>query len=210
MVLYGIVWYCIALYCIVCMYVCMYCIVLYCIVLYCIVLYVCMYVCMYVCNYLVLYLGNIKTTVVAVRACTVLYCLPCAPHGGDTTKLLHAKGLAVPSSPYIVFGLNCPYLGIFALNFTISAIFTSMQNFRAIGPLFMEIWHFKDLGDTSVTSECSLGVNLVIDNFFDVASNTLPLYKILKQLDHINLWRYCILKIWGIQVSSANAVWVLI
>ena len=58
---------------------------------------------MYVCNYLVLYLGNIKTTVVAVRACTVLYCLPCAPHGGDTTKLLHAKGLAVPSSPYIVF-----------------------------------------------------------------------------------------------------------
>ena len=42
-------------------------------------------------------------TVVAVRACTVLYCLPWAPHGGDTTKLLHAKGLAVPSSPYIVF-----------------------------------------------------------------------------------------------------------
>ena len=64
------------------------------------------YVCMYVCNYLVLYLGNIKTTVVAVRACTVLYCLPCAPHGGDTTKLLHAKGLTVPSSPYIVFVIN--------------------------------------------------------------------------------------------------------
>ena len=83
--------------CMVCMYVvCMY-------ALYCIV---CMYVCMYVCNYLVLYLGNIKTTVVAVRACTVLYCLPCAPHGGDTTKLLHAKGLAVPSSPYIVFDIN--------------------------------------------------------------------------------------------------------
>ena len=53
-------------------------------------------------NYL-LYLGNIKTIVVAVRACTLLYCLPLAPHGGDTTKLLHAKGLAVPSSPYIVF-----------------------------------------------------------------------------------------------------------
>ena len=47
-----------------------------------------------------------------------------------------------------------------------------MQNFRAIGPLFMEILHFKDLGDTSVVSECSLGVNLVIDNFFDVASDT--------------------------------------
>ena len=47
-----------------------------------------------------------------------------------------------------------------------------MKIFRAIGPLFMEILHFKDLGDTSVVSECSLGVNLVIDNFFYVASGT--------------------------------------
>ena len=53
-----------------------------------------------------------------------------------------------------------------------------MQNFRAIGPLFMEILHFKDMGDTSVISECSLSVNLVIDNLFDVASDTLPLHKI--------------------------------
>ena len=30
----------------------------------------------------------------------------------------------------------------------------------------MEILHFEDLGDTSVISEFSLGVNLVIDNFF--------------------------------------------
>ena len=30
----------------------------------------------------------------------------------------------------------------------------------------MEILHFEDLGDTSVVSECSLGVNLVIDKFF--------------------------------------------
>ena len=29
----------------------------------------------------------------------------------------------------------------------------------------MEILHFEDLGDTSVVSECNLGVNLVIDNF---------------------------------------------
>ena len=53
-----------------------------------------------------------------------------------------------------------------------------MQNFRAIGPLLMEILHFEDLGDTSVISECSLGVNLVIDNFFYVASDSSPLYKI--------------------------------
>ena len=42
----------------------------------------------------------------------------------------------------------------------------------------MEILHFKDLGDTSVISECSLGVNLVIDIFFYVASDSSPLYKI--------------------------------
>ena len=66
----------------------------------------------------------------------------------------------------------------------------------------MEILYFEDLGDTSVVSECSLGVNLVIDNFFYVASGTSPLYKIWKQSDYrYYLWRYCILKIWGIQVS---------
>ena len=42
----------------------------------------------------------------------------------------------------------------------------------------MEILHFEDLGDTSVVSECSLGVNLVIDNFLYVASDSSPLYKI--------------------------------
>ena len=53
-----------------------------------------------------------------------------------------------------------------------------MQDFRAIGPLFIEILHFEDLGDTSVVSECSLGVNLVIDNFVYVASDSSPLYTI--------------------------------
>ena len=32
----------------------------------------------------------------------------------------------------------------------------------------MEILHLKDLGDTSVISECSLGVNLVIGNFLKI------------------------------------------
>ena len=42
----------------------------------------------------------------------------------------------------------------------------------------MEILYFEDLGDTSVVSECSLGVNLVSDNFCYVASGTSPLHKI--------------------------------
>ena len=42
----------------------------------------------------------------------------------------------------------------------------------------MEILHFEDLGDTNVVSECSLGVNLVIDRCFYVASGTSPVYKI--------------------------------
>ena len=65
----------------------------------------------------------------------------------------------------------------------------------------MEILHFEeDLGDTSVGNQCSLGVNLVIDNFCYIASGTSSLHKIWKQSDQY-LWRYCILKIWGIQVS---------
>ena len=64
----------------------------------------------------------------------------------------------------------------------------------------MEILQFEDLGDTSVINECSLGVNLVIDIFLYVASDSSPLYKISKQSDNY-LWRYCILKIWGIQLS---------
>ena len=45
----------------------------------------------------------------------------------------------------------------------------------------MEILHFEDLDDSSVVSECSLGVNLVIDNFLYVASGTSSLY-ILKAI----------------------------
>ena len=48
----------------------------------------------------------------------------------------------------------------------------------------MEILHFEDLGDTSVVSECILGVNLVIDHFVYVPSSTSPLYNIWKQSDH--------------------------
>ena len=49
---------------------------------------------------------------------------------------------------------------------------------KVIGLLLVEILHFEDLGDTSVINECSVGVNLVIDNFFVIASGTSPLYKI--------------------------------
>ena len=59
-----------------------------------------------------------------------------------------------------IFALSCP-------DFTICTIFTlymhssvetkilHCKRCRAIGPLFMDILHFKDLGDTSVISECS-------------------------------------------------------
>ena len=42
----------------------------------------------------------------------------------------------------------------------------------------MEILHLKDLGDTSVISECILGVNLVSDHFCYVVSDTSPMYNI--------------------------------
>ena len=85
---------------------------------------------------------------------------------------------------------------------------TSVQNFRAIGPLFMEILHFKDLGDTSVVSECSLGVSLIIDNLFYEASDTLPLLwismyhqcKSIIQLYYI----YCV---WNVQSHHMLLRW---
>ena len=54
----------------------------------------------------------------------------------------------------------------------------------------MEIFHFEDLGDTNVVSECSLGVNLVIDNFCYVSSGKLHLvgFPLLKSY---NTTRYC-------------------
>ena len=62
----------------------------------------------------------------------------------------------------------------------------------------------KNWGIQKCRHEHSLGVNLVIDIFYAV-SDTSPLYKIGKQSDHYLscLWRYCILKIWGIQVLFA-------
>ena len=42
---------------------------------------------------------------------------------------------------------------------------TSVQTFRAIGPLFMEILHFKDLGDTSVISIIMLLAHLLLKQF---------------------------------------------
>ena len=42
----------------------------------------------------------------------------------------------------------------------------------------MEILQFEDLGDTSVVSEGSLSVSLVIDIFCYVASDSSPLYTI--------------------------------
>ena len=111
-----------------------------------------------------------------------------------------------------VFTHNYPYLGIVALNcpdFTICAIFTlyvffhwdctSVQNFRAIGPLVMEI---LNLGKQKCRHECSLDVNLVIENFlcsFLCSFWYFIKYKgyaIVKQTDHYS-WRYCISKIWG-------------
>ena len=53
----------------------------------------------------------------------------------------------------------------------------------------MEILYFKDLGDTSVISKCSLGVNLVIDIFY-VASGTSPSIKVNVILINATLYVY--------------------
>ena len=122
-----------------------------------------------------------------------------------------------------LFRLNCPYLGIFAINcpdFTMCAIFTLyVYSTIEIAPLcniLEQLDHYSwrycisnNWGIQRCHHECSLGVNLVIDNFCYVVSDISPLYTICKQSDHY-LWKYCILKIRGIQMLSTNAVWVLI
>ena len=70
-------------------------------------------------------------------------------------------------------------------------------------PLYGDIAFLRFEGYKSFVNECSLDFNLVIDNFLYVALGTSPLYTIWKQSDHY-LWRYCILKIWGIQ----SVIWL--
>ena len=75
------------------------------------------------------------------------------------------------------------------------SIETSVQNIRAIGPLFMEILHFKELGDTSVVMNAVWGVNLVIDNLKAIG----PLLMEILHFEDLG----------DTKVLSTNAVWVL-
>ena len=86
---------------------------------------------------------------------------------------------------YSVFALNFPDFTICAICILYTWMLSSIETAplckifkKTIKPLFMEILHIKYLGDTSVVSECSLGVNLVIDNLLYVVSDTSHLYKI--------------------------------
>ena len=85
------------------------------------------------------------------------------------------------------WGASCPLSPTLLLDLHLEAgyafaPFGDVYNLKEIGLLLVEILHFEDLGDRSVISECSLGVNqLIIDTFFYVASDTSPLYKIWQQ-----------------------------
>ena len=67
----------------------------------------------------------------------------------------------------------------------------------------MEISQFEDLGDTSVVSECSLGVNLVIDIFFMQLQILHLCIKFGKQPDYY-LWSYCIFE----DLGDMSVVWL--
>ena len=54
----------------------------------------------------------------------------------------------------------------------------SQADMPEVDPTGVKVVPLRDLEDTSVVSECSLGVNLVIDNLLYVASCTSPLYTI--------------------------------
>ena len=94
-----------------------------------------------------------------------------------------------PRGLLTIVTLIYPYLVIFALKcpeFTICTIFTlymysyietaPLHNFRAIGPLFMETLHFKELEDTKVLSRMQFGCWSSQWLFLYGACDTLSLY----------------------------------
>ena len=83
---------------------------------------------------------------------------------------------------------------------------TSVQTFRAIGQLFMDILHW---GIHEVLSRMQFGCLSSHWQCVYVPSDALPLFQILKQSDNWS-WRYCISKIWGIQKVSSRMQLVLI
>ena len=106
----------------------------------------------------------------------------------DTTTPQTAQPSGLAMLPYVQYS---PYIYILLLRLHLCAKFSSNRTIIH-GDCISKNWRIQ-----KCRHECSLGVNLVIDN---VASDTSPPYKIWKWSDHY-LWRYCILKIWGIRVS---------
>ena len=92
-----------------------------------------------------------------------------------------------------LLGPKIPCLSIFSITFTtiwpnvalITIIWSYLQ-------LFMEILHFKELGDTECCHECSLCVYLVIDNFiwctfwcFTPVSNLKAIGQLVMEILHL-------------------------
>ena len=106
--------------------------------------------------------------------------------------------------------LILPYLPLFDPKIPLLSIFSLTYLYL---PLFTYIWLYLGL-ITLIWAYLSL-IALILPYvpyspyIYVFFIETAPLCKILEQSDQYS-WRYCILKIWGIQVSSANTVWVLI
>ena len=89
----------------------------------------------------------------------------------------------------------CPYLAL--------RIFTTIYLYLTIFRL-----NYPDLGIFALNCP-DFTICAIFTLYMHSSIETALLCKILEQSDHYS-WKYSISKIWGIQVSSADAAWVLI
>ena len=95
------------------------------------------------------------------------------------------QGLQALSSSLVPKCHFCSYLALLAYIYHYLRIFAVFKlNYRKRTIIHGDIAFQRFGGYKSVINECSLGVNVVIDNFSYVASDTLPLCSILKQSDN--------------------------
>ena len=116
----------------------------------------------------------------------------------------------------VIFALNYPDLTICVLciaDISSSIETTPLCKIKSNRTIIHGDIAFKRIGGyRKCCHECSLCVDLVMDNFLHAPSDALPLYQILKQSDDW-LWRYCILchisippYLWGITTILLSCI----
>ena len=126
------------------------------------------------------------------------------PFRGDLAHRKSSLVIICPNSNLVLSTLIWPQNTILVHIQPYLPIFTTIYLHLAIFRL-----NYPYLGIFALNSPDFTICATIFTLYMHSSIETAPPCKMLEQSDHYS-WRYCISKIWGIQVSSANAVWVLI